>query len=124
MGFDPDLDPLRDYTGWRFQTPEELEAVAGRIVTELLPACGPRLWDDGHLFARLLSRQVAEANDAYDKGLQRSAVLAARRAFDNGDYQKAVDEYEHLELHQLAAKDRTRLYRARSTLGSRATDRM
>ena len=120
----PDLDPLRDYTRWRFQTPQELEVVARRIVKKLLSAYGPRLWDDGHLFSRLLSLQVAEANDAYDKGSQRSAVLAGRRAFDNGEYQKAVDEYEHVELHQLAAEDRTRLRRARSKLGSRDTGRM
>jgi hypothetical protein len=96
--------------------------VLGRIVNDVLPAYGVSLWDDDSLVARLLAEQDADAQRAYRRTHDHSTLLAARRAFDEGSYQSAVDHYARLDPENLAATDRRRLHQARARLSSDSPD--
>jgi hypothetical protein len=114
----PDSAPERGYTRWQFRNRPGLEEVLTRITSELLPSYGQRLWEDDSLFSRVLAAQDAEVHSSYRAMKDRSTLLAARRAFEDGQYQAAVDQYVLLGTEELTAADLRRLHQAKAKLKS------
>jgi hypothetical protein len=117
----PDSAAERGYPLWRFSDRPGLEVVLARIASELLPGYGRRLWEDDSLFSRTLAEQDAEMHASYRAAADRSTLLTARRAFDDGQYQAAADQYVLLGTENLTAADARRLYQARARLKAAPT---
>lgn len=115
----PESDAARGYTRWQFTDQPGLEGVLARVVNELLPSHARRLWEDDSSFGRVLAGQDAETQADYCRMQDRAALRAARRAFDEGDFQTALDKYALLGAEVLPAEDRRRIHRARAALGQR-----
>lgn len=114
-GFSPD-EPARAYTTWRFHDPTSLADVLRRIVTEVLMVHGPRLWESPNEIARLLDAQADEVEGRHPADRHEADLTQARRAFDEGRFQDAVDRFVLVDPTSLSAGDQRRLYEARQHL--------
>lgn len=114
----PESAPERGYTVWRFREPADLERVLVYLTHQVLPRYGRPLWEDDALFASLLAEQQVEAEQEHQQAVDRALLVAARRAFEDGNYRVAVDNYVLFDRERLSAADRRRLYQARARLRS------
>ncbi|MGH9187353.1 MAG: hypothetical protein ACRD0U_16305 [Acidimicrobiales bacterium] len=117
----PEGEPARAYPDWRFHDETTLENVLHRMVRDVLDVYGWRLWTEpGHL-AGLLAEQEAEVDAHYLDDLRRADLAKARRAFDEGRFQEAVDSFVLVGAEALSASDRRRLYEARKQVENHQT---
>lgn len=101
---------------WTFHDAESLEQVLHRLVAEVLPTYGPRLWDSPEALSRALAASADEAEARYVEDCRRGDLLRARRAYEEGRLQEAVDGFVLLGSSALSAADRRRLHQARKRL--------
>lgn len=113
-----DDDPARQYTQWRFTDEASLERVLQRVVAEVLDVHGRRVWEDEVELAGLLASQEAEVQARYSEDRLQEDLRRARRAFDVGRFQEAVDVFTLLGPENLSAADRRRLYVAQRSISS------
>lgn len=113
----PDDARAREYPSWRFHDDESLDAVVSRIVNEVLLTFGPPLWDSEADIEDLLAKQMDETESRYLEDRRRADLLRARRSFDEGRFQDAIDGFGMIGTEALSAADRRLLYLARQRLG-------
>ncbi|MBW3634821.1 MAG: hypothetical protein KY456_17515 [Chloroflexi bacterium] len=111
-----------DYSSWKFETEPELRDVLSRISEDVIPHAAS-VWDSEEAIIGFLAEQQIDIDNHHLETRQRVQKLAARRAFDEGRYAEARDNYVLLGgEEELSAADRRRLYLARKHLRSRNED--
>lgn len=110
-----DDQPARAYTTWTFHDEPSLEGVLARM-EGILKDHALELCNSEHELRRLLAMQHDEAETDYLKAQRTSDLHRARRAFEEGRLEEAVDGYVLLGPDQLTAADRRRLHQARAGL--------
>lgn len=109
----PPTDPARSYPEWRFDDPSSLKRALERVLAEVLDVYGPPVWNEPSRMARLLAERSAEAEAHYLENTRGVQLMKARRAFEDGRYQAAVDDFVLVGDENLRAGDRRLLYEAR-----------
>lgn len=107
-----DDEPAREYTKWRFEDEASLHALLRRLASDVLPI-GAEVWDSETALEALLVAQAEEAETRYLEDRRRADLLHARRCYDEGRFQDALDTYVLIGPEALPAGDRRRLYEAR-----------
>jgi hypothetical protein len=109
----PDDEQASGYTRWTFHDSASLDELLRRVVAQVLAVHGPRLWDSKDTLDRLLATQADEVETRYLADRRQADLLQARRAYDEGRFQDAVDNFILIEPDSLSAGDRRRLHEAR-----------
>lgn len=112
-----DDDPARSYTGWTFDDPLSLDRLLERLVGDVLAVHGPQLWESESALRSLLATQADEVETRYLEDRHRVELIQARRAYDEGRFQEAIEGFVLIGNDSLSAGDRRRLYEARKKLG-------
>lgn len=107
-----DGEAAREYTRWRFEDQASLHALLRRLASDVLPV-GAEVWDSEPALEALLAAQAEEADTRYLEDRRRGDLLHARRCYDEGRFQDALDAYVLIGNEVLGAGDRRRLYEAR-----------
>lgn len=107
-----DDEAARAYTTWRFQDQASLHRLLQRLATDVLPIAS-NVWESEPAIEALLAAQADEAETRYLEDRRRADLLRARRHYDEGRFQDAVDAYVLIGPEALSAGDRRRLYEAR-----------
>lgn len=113
----PPEDKAQQYALWRFSTTAELEETLARLRDEVLPRFAAPYWRDPSRLAAVLANDMAARLRQHDEALDDRHLASARRAYADGDFQKAVDNYAMVG-GELTAADRQRLKIARHRLGA------
>ena len=109
----PSSADAADYPTWRFSNEATLEAALARYVGDVLDPYVLDLCADREKIVRTLARQAAGVEDLYLVNQREADLKRARRAFDDGSFQAAVDAYAMVAPGALSASDRRRQFLAR-----------
>ena len=110
-----DGETARAYTKWRFEDQASLASLLQRIASDVLPAAR-KIWASEPGLEALLAAQADEADTRYLEDRRRADLLRARRCYDDGRFQDAVDAYVLIGPDALSAGDRRRFYEARQKI--------
>jgi hypothetical protein len=109
----PSACAAAQYWTWRFADRVSLEANLARIVEDVIWPFASDLWEDEERLERVLSAQADDAEQRYLVDQREADLRRARRAFDDGRFQDALDAYIQVSESALSASDRRKVLLAR-----------